>query len=202
MKKTTTLALTLGLLVAATRAYGQDPTPTDFTVQDLNVALTGFVQGTDDGTTRTVKAVRITTKDLINAVGTTGKAKLIVATPVDDPTAASTFFVRTGTGDNTVNTDVSGFFSGQTYLIVEKSKTSSSGKVSGTPYSIDQFVFGGTGDQGTPVSFNVQGFSTSSLANSSLVSNVNGVGNVNGDDAVLRGTIKFSGGKTETINIP
>lgn len=200
MKKTITLAVTLGFMAVAAQLYAQDPTTTDFTTQDLNVALTGFAQGTGTGTAMTTKAVRITTKDIINAVGTTSTtgARLIAATPVETGTGTM-FFVQTGSAKTPTSTDVSGFFSGQTYLVVEKSKTSSNGKVTGTQYSIDQFVFGGTGDKGTPVSFNVQGFTTTTLPNKSLVSNVNGVGVVNGDDAVLRGTIKYGPGKTQTI---
>jgi hypothetical protein len=196
MKKMAKFALTLGLLAVGTAlAPAQE---VEYHVQNVNVALTGFAQG-GEGDTLTADKVRITTRDLIAATGAAENprgAKLLVMTPTADPEASSSFVVRTGTGRNAVDTDVSGFFSGQTWLIVEKSTLSGSGERRGTQYSIDTFGFGG---EGSPVSFNVQGFTTTSLANQNLTSNVNGTGNVNGADAVLRGTVKITGNKIEVV---
>lgn len=208
MKKTAKLVLTVGLLaVGMAEAHAQETVTNEFLVQNLNVALTGFAQG-GEGDNLTAERVRISTRDLISATGevNTRGAKLIVVTPTDD-SGPSMFFVRTGSGRNTVDTDVSGLFTGQTLLLVESSRPNSAGVRRGTQYSIDQFQFGSAGTEeepGTPVFFNVQGFSTSSLANQNLTSNVNGTGLVNGADAVLRGNIRISGRRIEmqVVEVP
>jgi hypothetical protein len=197
MKKITTFGLTVGLLIAAGQVFAQGTDqPTQYSVQDLTVALTGFAQGTGRAT-----PVRITNKDIFGVVGTTGtRQKLVIAAPTDG-TGTTSFLVLTGTGNNITGTDVSGFFSSQTLLLVDNSSTDSSGKAHGTQYSIDQYMFGATGDNATAVSFNVQGITTKNMRNNSYLSSVNGTGNVNGADAVLRGSIRVSSGRTQDITV-
>ncbi len=194
MKITVKFALAVALVaMGAAEALAQSTNTnttatTTFTVQNINVALTGFATGG--------QPVRIGTKDIIGIVGETNNmrgAKLILMTPADN-SAPGAFFLRTGSGKNITDTDVSGFFTHQTLMTVSKSNTNAKGVARGTQWSIDQFGFGSTD---TASSFTVQGFTTTQLPSGNLNSSVNGTGNVKGNDAVLRGVIGVNGAKSE-----
>ncbi len=205
MKRTVTVGAMIGLLaLGVAQTYAQTNTNTGTTVtvrvQSLNIALSGFAQNG-----ATVTPVRINTKDVLKALGPvaangtnfSSRARLIVST---DDQGNQTVAVREQTGKTIADTDVSGFFGHTQVMAVQRANTGARGKTSGVQYSIDQFMFGSSDTNSpTAVSFSVQGFTTSALANGSFVSQVNGTGNVvDKGDAVLRGSINGGGGKSET----
>ena len=102
---------------------------------------------------------------------------------------ATSVIVRDGAGANSVDTDVSGAFGMSTVATVSKAAVAGTG----TDYSIQTFSF--TSDS---VSFNVQGYTTSSEKTGALTSSVNGNGTTAlGNPAVLKGTITAGAGKKE-----
>ena len=173
------------------------------TAQNLNIALTGFT-GSTNGTT--ASSVKIGNKQVLEALGAPTNSKLLVLLPTGGDTntpVTPIFVVRNGGGGTNVDVDVSGFFSVTTEGVpVAKSKINGQGRVTGTEWSINTFTFGGAGEDTnavpTSVFFRVQGFTTTSLSKGNFNSQVNGPGIVNGSDAVMKGNIKASGGKTET----
>jgi hypothetical protein len=187
----------IGIMFAAAVAqtHAQDTTNVEANVQALNVALTGFVQQQGEGDVLTVRAVRVGTKDILTALSAERGAKLVLVTPTDG--SDRMVWIRTGRGATATVTDVTSSFGGQPVFSVQKSKTNASGKVTGTAYSINHYTYGG-GDNS--IAFDVQGFTTTGLANGNFSSSVNGTGNINGSDAVLKGTISGGGGKIETIS--
>jgi hypothetical protein len=153
--------------------------------------LSGF-SGDDTGAT----PVRITTKDIINALNDAGnsfskRARLLVEVPADGGSPA--FVVRDGDTD----TDVSDSFSTDT------SSTISNGR---QQYQILTLQF----DAGTGTDFLVSGFTTEHIGTvrgkdtgslsdqvTSLNSSVSGTGDVGGTSAVLKGTVNAGGAKGE-----
>jgi hypothetical protein len=192
MKRTAQVAVIGALLaVGVAQSYAQSP----FVVSSLNVALSGF-SGDSSGAT----AVKITNKDIINALnssssafGFSKSAKLLIEVPVGGGSPA--FVVRDGGTD----TDVSSFFGTDSTSII----VASNGKVQ---YAIRTLTF----DSGAGESFDVSGFTTDKIGivngkdtgkldgqvTSSNYS-VAGTGEVNSTAAVLKGTINLTGAKGE-----
>jgi len=193
--KTTVLSV-LGCVLIATGALQAQTTNVTLNV---NIALSGVSQTGDTAT-----KVRITTKDVIAALGDatstsfSSKARLLlVATPGNGPT----FMVRDGDTDTAISTDL---IAVERLSTVRTEKTSSSGAITGTENAIDHIVM----DTGT-LSFNLQGYSSDTISNHgrgrnlledttpvSYRSTVNGTGS---GDSVLQGTITASGRKVEEI---
>jgi hypothetical protein len=189
MKKTAQIAV-IGALLAV--GIAQSHAQSSFVVSQLNVALSGFA-GDDTGAT----PVRITNKDIINALNDAGNsfgkgAKLLIEVPADGGSPA--FVVRDGGTD----TDVSDFFSTETPDTVV-----SNGK---QQYEIFTLQF----DAGTGTDFNVSGYATEHIGTvkgkdtgalsdqiTSLNSSVSGTGDVGGTSAVLKGTVNATGSKGE-----
>jgi len=191
MKRTAQVAVIGALLaVGVAQSYAQSP----FVVSSLNVALSGFAGGSSSAT-----AVKITNKDIINALnssnsfGFSKSAKLIIEVPAGGGSPA--FVVRDGSTD----TDVSSFFgTDSTSPIV-----ASNGK---TQYEIRTLTF----NSGAGESFDVSGFTTDKIGTVSgkdtgkltdqvtgFTATVSGTGDVNSTPAVLKGTISATGAKGE-----
>jgi hypothetical protein len=188
MKKTAQIAV-IGALLAV--GIAQSHAQSSFVVSQLNVALSGFA-GDDTGAT----PVRITNKDIINALNDAGNsfgkgAKLLIEVPADGGSPA--FVVRDGGTD----TDVSDFFG------TDSSSTVSNGK---QQYQILSLSF----DNGGGTDFNVSGYATEHIGTvkgkdtgalsdqiTSLNSSVSGTGDVGGTSAVLKGTVNATGSKGE-----
>jgi hypothetical protein len=206
MKKLMTLTAIGGFLALALTPTHAQPTNTVFvtnTVQAINVALTGFAQNGDNTNSANLalRPVRITTRDIIadlaTATGQTfsSRARLMIISPPGGGNGV--LVVRDISGRTVTDTDVSSFFSNAAVgQPVERSATSPSGRTTGVQYSIQSFSFG---SGATSHSFSVQGFTTTTLANNGFTSSVNGTGSVNGEDAVLRGTI--SAGPERTVRV-
>lgn len=196
-----------GVLFAAVAApvLAQDTNVTTVTqtynAQNLTVALTGYAQGGQDNNMTATK-VRITNKDLMTALGGTSKSRVIVLTPVDFE-GDTLLVLRNVVNRQNQDTDITGWFSSQTIARVENSRTSGN-KTTGNEYTIDKFTFGGTDENPSNISFDVQGFTTAGLNNGPFNSTVNGTGTVNGAEAVLSGKISAAKGKTETrtVDVP
>ncbi len=175
-------------------------------VQALNIALTGLAQNSSNtnGNSMSVHSVRITTRDVINDLGTatgtkfTGRARLLLVAPPEG--GNSVIVVRDGTGRAVTDTDVSSFFSNQAVgAPVERSTTSGNGATSGVQYSTQNYSFG---SGATTISFNLEGFTTTTLSNQAFTSTVLGPGTVNGENAVLKGMISASPARLERILQP
>jgi len=181
-------------------------------MQSFNIALTGFVQSSSNSTS--VESVSVKNKDIMNALENAGvitnssKNKLIVVTSGDGTVV--TFLVQPSTA-GAAAIDVSSFFdSALVGTPVVKSKTNSKGVTTGTAYSINDFSFGvststtstNTNSVTLPLSFTVQGFTTSSLSSgASFNSTVNGTGTFNDNPAVFKGTLSAAVGKPEITTV-
>lgn len=190
MKRTAQIAV-IGALLALGVAHSYAQTPV--VVSQLNVALTGFAGGSDSSS-----PVKITTKDIINALNAAGfefgsKSKLMIQVPAEGGTPG--FFVRDGGTD----TDVSEFFG-----------TDSSDVVSNGKQQYEVFFLSFSNGAGT--SFDVNGFATDHIGTvkgrdtgplegqvSSFQSSVSGTGDVDGTFAVLKGNVSASGAKGEAL---
>lgn len=192
MKRTAQIAVIGALLaVGIAQSYAQSA----FVVSQLNISLSGF-----SGDSSSATAVKITNKDIINALndsssafGFSKSAKLLIEVPADGGSPA--FVVRDGGTD----TDVSGFFG-----------TDSSGLVSNGKQQYEVFFI--TFDNGAGTAFDVNGFSTAKIGSvngkdtgklddqiTGFTATVSGTGEVDSTSAVLKGTVKASGAKGEML---
>jgi hypothetical protein len=192
MKKTLGLALVGGLLALGLgQSYGQSNT---VSLQTLNIALTGFSGGGSNGTSAATE--KINNQRIISSLVGSNSTKSKLQFTVDSGGSVSVF-VTTGSGKNVTAVDVSSFFSfGSSTDTLIKGKTG---------YTIDTFSFGGGTDTNgvslTPISFTVQGFTTSQ-SSGAFNSQVNGSGTDNGNLTVLKGTISATPpSKSVTISI-
>jgi hypothetical protein len=213
MKKIIQLAIMIGACatagIANVNAQSTNTNTVTFTtnvVLNLNIALTGF---TDATTSSTVKAVRITDKDILTALtgptvtggGTVSNsftfgrtAKLIVISGSGNGPAV---IVRETISRTNLDTDVSAYFT-----ITQSDKVGTGS----TRYSILTVAF----DNGVGTDFTVSGFATehrgrlSSRAagiltdqTTSVTASVAGTGHGAGAFSILRGTVGASGAKIE-----
>jgi hypothetical protein len=190
MKKTAQIAVIGALLaVGIAQSYAQTPV----VVSTLNVALSGF-----SGDSSTARPVRITNKDIINALnasssafGFSKSAKLLIVVPAGG--GSPSFMVRDGGTD----TDVSDFFGTGSSDVVSNGKQQ---------YEIFQLSF----DNGAGTDFNVSGFATDHIGKvngkdtgvledqvTGFNSSVSGTGEVDGSLAILKGTVNAGGAKGE-----
>jgi hypothetical protein len=192
MKKTAQIAV-IGAFLALGIAQSNAQTPV--VVSQLNVALSGF-----SGDSSTAKPVRITNKDIINALNAAGNsfgknARLMIVVPAGG--GSPTFIVRETSGGSHTDTDVSNFFG-----------TDSSDVVSNGKQQYEIFFLSFDSGQGT--SFDVNGFATDHIGKvngkdtgvlddqiTSFNSSVSGTGDVDGTFSVLKGTVNASGAKGE-----
>lgn len=190
MKRTAQIAV-IGALLAMGIAQSNAQTPE--VVSTLNVALSGF-----SGDTSSATAVRITNKDIINALnnsssafGFSSKAKLMIVVPADG--GSPNFIVRDGSTD----TDVSDFFGTGSSDVVSNGKQQ---------YEVFELSF----DNGAGTDFDANGFATDHIGMvngkdtgvldgqvTSFNSSVSGTGDVDGSLAILKGTITAAGAKGE-----
>lgn len=202
-------------LFAAAQTHAQSNIPVVLTnqVQTLNIALTGFVQGTPTRANATrATAVRIASRDVITslqgALGSnfTTRAKLVALNPTDG--TPGTVVVRDTIGRTNIDTDVTSFFTLTNFNtpITQVTTNTRTGNRSGSSYAIESFQFigpaftdtnGVTTNQFTSLTFSVQGFTTANVSSGTFNSTVNGTGTVNGSNAVLRGTIGGAAGKNQ-----
>jgi hypothetical protein len=174
--------------------------------QNINIALTGFEGGGDSNST-TASPVRITTKDILADLGAatgtsvSSRSKLVATTALGGGTA---FVIHGGGGTNGAgDVDVSSLIGANTLSQVQKVKSNPNGTLVGTSYSITTFSLGSAGDTngaGTKFFFpGLQAFTTTSLANGAFNSSVNGAGTVDGNPAVVKGSITGSAGKLQIV---
>ncbi len=206
MKKTIKFAT-----LAALAALGVAPANAQSNlVQNLNIQLTGFVQGQDAMGNLLAKPTSISTKDIIQkvlgpALGMTfsTSAKLLVITPLSTNEPV-TFKIVVQDGMPAVRTDVSAYFAEtEKGDAVETSTVNALGMVRATDYSILEFTL--TAAQGD---FDVQGVTTVTTASvvragkiigesTQLTAKVAGTGHITGNFAVVQGTIMVVGNKLE-----
>ena len=182
-------------------------------VQSLNVQLFGFQQGsgTTNGNTITTRteAVRVSTSDIINALGAaTGKsfssnAQLVVVTAL--PNGYSSIQVRDGA--NTIlatsfftHAEVSG-------SVGSSSRNTRSGKGSATDHSIQRFaMIDGNGYSPLSLHFDVQGITVENSVTTpdlgqrtELSAEVSGAGDSAGALLILHGSVRVQGRTLEVI---
>jgi hypothetical protein len=184
MKQFGTLAIISAALVLSavqSNAQTQD-------VQTVMINLTGVEQGSS-GTT----PVKITNKEILTALGGTGsngvfttKAKLVAITPLDGSSPTG-IFVRDIVNGQTVDTDVSANFNNSTIASV----SSGSGK-GAKETSVQTFSF-----SSDTLSYDTQGYTTGNTTNLSENSQVNGSASVDGNTAIVKGTITLGPAKAE-----
>jgi len=189
MKRTAQIAV-IGAMLAAGIAESYAQTP--MVVSSLNVALSGFA-----GDSSSATPVRITNKDIINALNASGSfdfgkgAKLMIVVPAEG--GSPSFIVREGGTD----TDVSDFFGTGSSDVVSNGKQQ---------YEIFELSFG----NGEGTDFDVSGFATDRIGKvngkdtgaldsqvTGFNSSVSGTGDVDGTFAVLKGSITAAGAKGE-----
>jgi hypothetical protein len=147
-------------------------------VQTVTINLIGTQQNTNS---LRLSGAKIANRNIIRALaGTNGTfsshARLVAITEG----GSTGIFIRDKIGNQTIDTDVTGNFSNSTLLSL-----SSADKTLET--SIQTFSF-----SSDLVSFDVQGFTVGNTRSDSEISNVNGVGLINGSPAALRGTIALT----------
>jgi hypothetical protein len=147
-------------VLCAILAQGATQVGAQTLVQNLTIALSGYIQGTnsDNGTntTQTLTAAQVTTKTVIQALGaalgTTFSAKAQLQAVLDTSGLLQSVVVTNG-GQQT---DVTTFFTVTDGNSVSKSKTNdSTGAGSQTEYVVREISFANPGG----LSFDVQGFS-------------------------------------------
>src|SRR5437879_6213478 len=155
--KTIALSTIIGAMLAAGLVQSRAAASTNV-ILAVNISLSGLVKTGEN----TAERARITTGDVISAIGTattntfSNKAKLLAVFPPNVPDPH--FIVRDGTNDFTVPTRVARVLS---VASVDVAKTNTSGAISGTSALILRFIFVGAG--GHP-SFDVQGYTTASVS--------------------------------------
>ena len=174
------------------QTYGQN------IVQNVNISLKGVSQG------ETATPVRVTNKDILAVLGTEvesdltgGKLLLITSPEAEGPTVV----VRPRGAEDI---DVSEFVSKTQISDAVVTDNSSETRTDITTYSINRFVF----NAGSSANFDVQGYTTEKTRNvtssgetigeaTDTKAQVAGTGNVNGDFAILQGTVSVTGKKVE-----
>jgi hypothetical protein len=191
MKRTAQIAVIGALLaVGIAESYAQSNA---VVVSQLSVALSGF-----SGDTNTAKAVKISNKDIINALNASSSAftfskaaKLMIGVPAAG--GSPSFFVRDGKTD----TDVSSFFGTDSSDVVSNGRTQ---------YEILHLTF----NNGAGQSFDVNGAASDKIGKvtgkdtgvldgqiTSFTSTQSGTGEVDSTFTVLKGTANASGAKGE-----
>jgi hypothetical protein len=203
------------LSLAAFVALGTTQTWADQTnlIQDLNIQLLGYKQGSTSTNRNTVTtsldAVRVSNRDVIAALGTaTGttfskSAKLVIVTPL--PSGTPVIQVR----DSGNSVDVTSYLSftqqGNALTTSRISLRNSTG--SSTVYSVQSLSLidptGGT----TALRFTVQGVAESTAAITSNAvpdtetdATVTGVGESSDTTLILQGAVRISGHKVEVVS--
>jgi hypothetical protein len=221
MKKILTLATIAAWTLAATSPTASAQVQTD-EVMAMNIQLTMVVQGPTTTTRNTVSTgvnvVRVTTRDVINALGTaTGNsfsrnARLVLLTPTNNlDYFLWTFQVQDGSN----NVDVTSFFGHEPGPSVgSASLNTRNGSTSATDYSIDTFTINDSGAF-PPLSFHFSGGGFTVTTSHGVVqqghvvgqmdrinANVSGTGDYQGGSAVIEGTISAVGIGTVNVNPP
>jgi hypothetical protein len=215
MKKTIQLAM-IGTILAMGLLHAKAQTTNTNLVLSVNIALTGFLQTTEDTNAATVEPVRITTRNVIDAFGTattttfSPRARLLAINTLGAPDGPR-FVIR----DAGVDTDVSNFLAVDSFGSVRRFQTAASGRTTGIEYSILQVEFS-AGQQ----NFFVEGFSTMSTGSllhrntiiqqdvtKSVQGTVAGTGQWNARDGtprpgVFRGSARATGGRLEFEEVP
>jgi hypothetical protein len=210
------ILMTIGAMVTfgAAKASAQSTndtnvvTTTTNVVQTVTFALTGFEQtggSNSSGTSPVHIATRDIMKDLETATGTTfsPRAKLTAVTPLGGGQTA--FIVQDPSNTNSAQTDVSSILGAATVgTPVAKARTNARGRVTGTQYSITTFNYGSTDTNGAPTGAitlsDVQGFTTTQLANGAFNAQVHGTGTHNGNPIVVKGNINGGPGKFQEVS--
>lgn len=201
----TTMLSVIGCALLAANVLPARAQTTNVTL-NVNIALTGVASSNDS-----IAHVKISTKDVINAIGTdfntnggpafTASSKLVAVSGGGG--SGPSFLIRTGTNDFPVPDGVLAVANvGDS---VRATKTSSTGAITGTETSIDNFVL-----STSTLSFNVQGYTTASVSNRgrgrdllpdtspvALSSKVNGNATSAAGNSVVQGVISASGRKVE-----
>jgi hypothetical protein len=183
-------------------------TTTTNVVQTINIALSGFEQAGGSNSSA-VTPFHIGTKDVLRdlqaATGTTfsPRAKLTAVTPLGGGSTA--FIVQDPSNTNSAQTDVTSLLSATTVgAAVEKAHANARGKITGTQYSIESFNYGATDTNGAASTAftltDVQGFTTTQLANGAFNAAVHGSGTRNGDPIVVKGNITGGPGKFQEVS--
>ncbi len=194
MMQITKLACGVVLVATIVQVSGQEQTSGIVSAQKLNIALTGYVQGSQTESSSMAKKVKITTKDIVASLGGQKSTRLILLVPMDWQ-GDTMVVLRNVVNHQNQDTDVSSAFSNQTLAAVESSKANTKGDVKGTEYSIAQYSYAEAS-----ATFDVQGFTTTKIGSKGgFKSTVNGPGSVGEDAAVLSGKISSAGGREETF---
>ncbi len=200
VKKVLTVSA-VGVLLALGTAHLQAQTNTFQTnvFQIININLFGYAQSGGTSNSSSMAAVRIANPQVIKALGTalgtnfTGRAVLLVLNPVGAST--SSIVVRDVRGKSAFDTDVSSFFDERTIAAVSRGNPAGNG----LQVSIEEFILRNISPGPT---FDVQGWTTTTLGNDSMVANVAGTGtDTSGNAAVVHGTITVGAQRTERVRV-
>lgn len=172
------IAVAVGVLALATGAGLAQTVVTDL-AQDVNVALSGYVQDGGDAT-----KVRVSNKDIVNILGGPAKSKLVLLTPVDYD-GLPVFVMRSKNAED----EIADIYYTENYQTV----TDDDGKT----YSVDAHYFYLTGD----TSFEGQGFSTRSENGAFKTTHLSGGGSVADLPGVFMGTMNGKKTSEETRTI-
>ncbi len=207
MKNIMKLAVITTLMVigmATANAQTNENSATNI-VLNVNIALSGFIQSDESN----AAPVRIGNKEILLAFGTSengftvAKGAKIIAVSSADDSGGPTFFIREKTSSGTTDTSLS--------LLMTVSQSDAVNGANGVSYAIITLNF----DNGQGSNFSVSGFATIkqgkvsgkntgsiSDVTTSVTATVSGTGQVNGEYAILKGTVSASGAKAEVVAVP
>jgi len=179
MKQMMKIAVVAGVLALAT-AEGLAQTVVTDAAQDVNIALSGYVQEGEGDATK----VRISNKDMVTVLGGASKSKLVLLTPVDYE-GAPIFVIRAKNTEDEI-ADI---------YYTENYETVSAGD--GKTYSVDAHAFYLT----ETTSFEGQGLTTRSENGAFKTTSVSGIGSIDGLPGVFSGSMsgKKTSDETRTI---
>lgn len=161
-------------------------------VQTLEVSLIANIQGAVSSTGSTVVRARVVTRDIITALNqaprgatfSTG-AKLLFLSSLAG--GSPRIVVRDPAQPNSIDTDVSNWFTKGILGAVTSSTTSSAGRTTGTRRAISQLAFASA-----DLTLNLVGLARIALPSGVMTANVVGSGTVAQAPAVFQGTITLS----------
>jgi hypothetical protein len=211
MKTKNILKLAAVCAAIVTAGMAQIHAATTNLVQDISFTLTFYEQGPTNvsGTTTTiaVKKIKVTTKDVIAAIGSattnsfSSKAKLVLVRDASSITNVSFYEIRDGTNPPV---DITGFFSrSQSDTVYGSSYDSATGIDTGVNYSVLHILLA---NASLTAGLDLKGFATTTHASikdkadhtvigvDTIEADVSGTGvDINGVSAVVNGSVSILG---------
>lgn len=214
MKKTLKLAVIGALMAMGVTQTHAATTPKTIWVQPLNYTLTCWADGT-------AKSIRVTTKDVINALNgltpigasnalaLTKSAQLLIKLDTTASNNTQTVVVRDGKPK--VDVDVSEFFSFNDLTAINGAAVTISSATVTTNFKISTHNLNEFDFEGATLSFDLAGFTAETKRNlitgngtvtQTATADVLGSGTASTADVVIHGTVALGGGRLEAPPTP